>query len=92
MNLIQTHVDSLPHGWEHQCCVTCADTLQQRYLQRSSAKTLQNVMSKIHLLFSAGYSVVGYWRDTRWEQTGSWGVLQALLLAFNKGFQAFCLL
>lgn len=67
-------------------------TLQQRYLQNSTVKSLRNVMSKIHLLFSAGYSVVWNWRDTRWEQTGSWRLLQALLLAFHKGVQAFCLL
>lgn len=67
-------------------------TLQQRYLQNSTVKSLKNVMPKIHLLFSAGYSVVRYWRDTRWEQTGSWRVLQALLLAFNKSIQVFCLL
>lgn len=67
-------------------------TLQQRYLQNSTVKSLKNVMSKIHLLFSAGYSVVRYWRDTRREQTGSWRVIQALLLAFSKSIQAFCLL
>lgn len=88
MNPLQNHVDSLPDGWEYQAHLT----VQQRHSQNSTVKSLKNVMSKIHLLFSAGYSVVRYWRNTRWEQAGSRRVLQALLLAFNKGIQAFRLL